>query len=97
MAYAIFRKIMKLTFLIFLALCVTLFSQNPIIPEYYILDSNLNSELRNIVNRLELNKDFNVGEDGIEQISLAVIDLNGGKSQNWWSEYGKFHLSSIGL
>ena len=32
-----------------------------------------------IVKNLELDKDFDVGEDGIEQISLAVIDLDSDK------------------
>ena len=67
---------MKLTFFVMLICYATLFSQNSQIPEYYNVDSSLTLELQNIVNSLELDKDFNVGEDGIEQISLAVIDLN---------------------
>jgi len=67
---------MKLTFFVMLICYATLFSQNSKIPEYYNIDTNLTLELQNIVNSLGLNKDFNVGEDGIEQISLAVIDLN---------------------
>jgi len=67
---------MKLTFFVFVICSATLFSQNSKIPEYYNIDSNLTKELQNIVITLELDKDFNVGEDGIEQISLAVIDLN---------------------
>ena len=67
---------MKLTFFVMLICSATLFPQNLKIPEYYNIDSNLTQELQNIVNTLELDKDFNVGEDGIEQISLAVIDLN---------------------
>lgn len=39
-------------------------------------DKKLTQKLHQIVNKLELNKDFNVGSDGIEQISLCVIDLN---------------------
>ncbi|MBU0472879.1 MAG: class A beta-lactamase-related serine hydrolase [Bacteroidetes bacterium] len=67
---------MKLTFFVMLICYATLFSQNSKIPDYYNIDSNLTLELQNIVNTLELDKNFNVGEDGIEQISLAVIDLN---------------------
>ena len=52
-----------------------LYSQNGKIPAYYEYDSNLSNQLRNIVVELGLDGDFDVGEDGIEQISLAVIDL----------------------
>ena len=45
-------------------------------PSYLHQDKKLNEELQKIVNDLELDKNFDVGEDGIEQISLAVIDLN---------------------
>jgi beta-lactamase class A len=40
-------------------------------------DSALDIEIQKIVIDLELNKDFDVGEDGIEQISFALIDMNG--------------------
>ncbi|NOG98189.1 MAG: serine hydrolase [Ignavibacteriae bacterium] len=52
-------------------------SQNLKVPSYFSIDENLSSELNKIVSNLELDKDFNVGEDGIEQISLAVINLTG--------------------
>lgn len=68
---------MKITSLILLAFFSTLSSQTPKIPQYYTLDLSLTKGLQNIVDSLDLDKDFNVGEDGIEQISLAVIDLNG--------------------
>ncbi len=51
-------------------------AQNVSIPNYYEVDENLTTELQKIVTNLELDKDFDVGEDGIEQVSLAVIDLN---------------------
>lgn len=51
--------------------------QNTMIPSYYKIDSSLSESLLNIVKDLELDKDFDVGEDGIEQISFAVIDLTG--------------------
>jgi beta-lactamase class A len=47
------------------------------IPEYYHLDKTFSDSLLAIVKELDLDKDFDVGEDGIEQISFAVIDLNG--------------------
>jgi beta-lactamase class A len=46
-------------------------------PERYQLDTLLNSRLRGIVSDLGLGGDFDVGEDGIEQISLAIVDLRG--------------------
>ncbi|MBI5471226.1 MAG: serine hydrolase [Ignavibacteriae bacterium] len=46
------------------------------IPSYYRVDSTLSAALHEMVADLALDKDFDVGEDGIEQISLAVIDLN---------------------
>ena len=39
-------------------------------------DSLLSNRLTSVVHNLDLDSSFNVGEDGIEQISLAVIDLN---------------------
>ncbi len=46
------------------------------IAQYYNYDEDLSDSLQNIIDELDLNKDFEVGEDGIEQISFAVIDLN---------------------
>ncbi len=40
------------------------------------INKTLSDSLSSIVASLQLDKDFNVGEDGVEQISLAVIDLN---------------------
>jgi beta-lactamase class A len=50
-------------------------SQDSSLPLRYRSDNSLNAELGRIVDALELGGDFDVGEDGIEQISLAVIDL----------------------
>ena len=47
------------------------------IPPYYQVDEKLSAELRKIVSDLELDRDFDVGEDGKERISFAVIDLTG--------------------
>ncbi|MBN1302199.1 MAG: serine hydrolase [Melioribacteraceae bacterium] len=46
------------------------------VPEHYTYDASLSEKILSIVKELELDKDFEVGEDGIEQISLAVIDLS---------------------
>jgi beta-lactamase class A len=67
-------KILKIILLIFVSLKA---QQNTTIPEYYKTDQTFSDFLLSIVKELELDKDFDVGEDGIEQISLAVIDLNG--------------------
>ncbi|MFC1484604.1 serine hydrolase [Candidatus Neomarinimicrobiota bacterium] len=50
-------------------------AQNTQVPEYYVSDERLSKALLEIVTDLNLNKDFFTGEDGWEQISLAVIDL----------------------
>lgn len=51
------------------------FPQSLKIPSYYSIDEKLSSDLLEIVHELGLDLNFDVGEDGIEQISLAVIDL----------------------
>jgi len=53
------------------------FSQNNGVSAYYQYDQLLSDKLKSIVQDLELDKDFNVGEDGIEQISLALIYIHG--------------------
>ena len=66
------------TILSIILLCLQLsFSQSIQIPSYYQVDEKLSSDLQSIVRELELERNFDVGEDGIEQISLAVIDLSG--------------------
>ena len=45
------------------------------IPAYYRADSSLTVLLNATVRELGLDKNFDVGEDGTEQISMAVIDL----------------------
>src|SRR5690554_6100852 len=50
------------------------------IPDYYIRDGGLDKSLHKIAEELELDGDFYVGkEDGIQQLSLAVVDLNAEK------------------
>jgi len=58
--------------------CFTLtYSQKAKLPIYFKEDSLFTEELNKIVKDLDLDKTFDVGEDGVEQISLAVVDLNG--------------------
>ncbi|MDY0081645.1 MAG: serine hydrolase [Ignavibacteriaceae bacterium] len=59
----------------FLFFTADMFSQQVTIPNYYMNDEELSKELYKIVSELDLAGDFNVGEDGTEQISFAVIDL----------------------
>lgn len=47
------------------------------LPEYFKYDKHLAIELRTIVEDMELGGEFWTEEDGWEQISLAVVDLNG--------------------
>jgi beta-lactamase class A len=44
-----------------------------VLPEYYLPDDSLSARLRTIVAELKIDSTFSVGEDGTEQISLAVI------------------------
>ncbi|MDT3695264.1 MAG: serine hydrolase [Ignavibacterium sp.] len=59
----------------FLLLAGNLCSQQVQVPDYYKVDEEFSKELYSIVSELDLARDFDVGEDGIEQISFAVIDL----------------------
>ncbi|MBS4035297.1 MAG: serine hydrolase [Ignavibacterium sp.] len=68
---------MKKLLLILIVLCPVVLSQSVEIPSYYKVDDNFNQALRNIILELELEQNFDVGEDGVEQISFAVVDMNG--------------------
>lgn len=65
----------KLFFLAAILLSQFSFPQTIRVPSYFQSDETLSKDLNNIVSELELDLNFDVGEDGIEQISLAVIDL----------------------
>lgn len=49
------------------------------IPPYYLQDRKFTESLKQIILEVGLDKSYDVGEDGMEQISLAVIDLSGKK------------------
>lgn len=72
-------KLRVFTLLIFITTILP--AQSVKIPPYFEIDKELSDSLHSIVASLQLDKSFDVGEDGIEQISLGVIDLNGGKSK----------------
>jgi beta-lactamase class A len=81
---------MKSIFSLALLLFKFSFSQTVIIPSYYQIDEKLSSHLESIVHELELDLNFDVGEDGIEQISLAVIDLNSNQPKLGGVNYDNF-------
>ena len=66
------------------------FSQPIQIPSYYQVDEILSKDLYDIILELELERNFDVGEDGIEQISLAVIDLTGDQPKLGGVNYDNF-------
>ena len=49
------------------------------VPSYYKQSKHFNESLKNIVHEVGLDSTWDVGEDGKEQISFAVIDLSGKK------------------
>ena len=72
------------------------FSQSIQIPSYYTVDENLSEDLYKIILDLELERNFDVGEDGIEQISLAIIDLTGDQPKLGGVNYDNFiYLASV--
>ena len=62
------------------------------VPVYYQIDEKLSKDLYDIIRELDLNLNFNVGEDGIEQISLAVIDLTGNQPKLGGVNFDNFIL-----
>lgn len=65
----------KLFLLFFFSFMSILTAQDITIPSYYNKDENLSRTLNEIITELNLNNVFDVGEDGTETISLAVIDM----------------------
>ncbi len=74
----------------FLLLSAILHSQQVVIPSHYNVDDNLSKELYDIILELDLEQNFDVGEDGIEQISLAVIDLTADQPRVGGVNYDNF-------
>jgi beta-lactamase class A len=66
------------------------YAQIVTVPTYYQIDEKLSKDLYNIVHELNLEHNFDVGEDGIEQISFAVIDLNGDQPKLGGVNYDNF-------
>jgi len=66
------------------------YSQTVIVPSYYQIDEKLSKNLYKIILDLDLGHNFDVGEDGIEQISFAVIDLTSDKPKLGGVNYDNF-------
>jgi beta-lactamase class A len=81
---------MKAFLFIYIVFCPIILPQNVEIQSYYKIDEGFNRDLYNIILDLELEQNFDVGEDGIEQISLAVIDMNGEESVFGGVNYDNF-------
>jgi len=81
---------MKNVFIFLLLFIVTLFPQTNKAPSYYEIDEKLSKNLYDIVLELDLEHNFDVGEDGIEQISLAVIDLTSDQPKFGGVNYDNF-------
>lgn len=84
------RMFLKFSLLLAFILSSSLIAQNVTVSPYYTIDKKLSQDLETIVRDLELDHDFDVGEDGIEQISLAVIDLNGEQPKLGGVHYDNF-------
>ncbi|HEU5365184.1 MAG TPA: serine hydrolase, partial [Hanamia sp.] len=65
-------------FFIFLSLSLFTMAQVKI-PAYYIQKKSFTDSLRQIVHDVNLDETYDAGDDGMEKISFAVIDLNGRK------------------
>ena len=66
---------MNKTLFVCLLFPLPVLSQHVPVPDYFVVDPSLSARLQETVSILGLDRDFDVGEDGIEQISLAVVDL----------------------
>lgn len=66
---------MKIILPLILFLFSSIYPQGTKVPQYYKTDKALSDSLLSIIKSFNLDKSFDVGEDGTEQISLAVIDL----------------------
>ncbi len=66
------------------------FCQFVTVPSYYTVDKTLSDSLASIVKSVGLDSTFNCGADGMETISLAVIDLSGKRPVLGGVHYGEF-------
>jgi beta-lactamase class A len=68
---------MKILIFVLFYLSVLVYPQTGVkVPDYYQIDDSLSDSLLSIVKSVGLDGKYDAGEDGIETISFAVIDLN---------------------
>ncbi|MGB8316512.1 MAG: serine hydrolase [Ignavibacteriaceae bacterium] len=60
------------------------------VPAYYRIENALTDSLLSIVKSVGLDSNYDAGEDGIEQISFAVIDLNSNPAKLGGVNYDNF-------
>ncbi|MEO9070368.1 MAG: serine hydrolase [Ginsengibacter sp.] len=70
---------MKHFLLFFIFSTISFFMEAQTIPDYYIQKKSFNDSLKQIVHDVNLDRTYDAGDDGMEPISFAVIDLNGRK------------------
>lgn len=71
---------MKYFFCVLLfSLCAISISAQVKTPKYYVQKKWFNDSLKNIIHDANLDSSYDAGEDGIEKISFAVIDVTGSK------------------
>lgn len=68
---------MKNLALILIFFVSNIFAQEVNVPSYLTINQSFSDSLFKIIKLVGLDSTFNVGEDGTEQVSFAVIDLNG--------------------
>jgi len=84
---------MKYCYILFLLVLINVkpaIAQKVTVPTYYNVDPTLSDSLLKIVKSVKLDSIYNVGADGTEQISFAVIDLMGKKPQLGGVHYDNF-------
>ncbi|MHB1050083.1 MAG: serine hydrolase [Bacteroidota bacterium] len=67
------------TLLLLLLVFPIAFAQNTDVPSHLQLDASLSSVMAGIAAELGIDKEFDTGEDGMERMSFAVIDISGKK------------------
>lgn len=67
---------MKYLFLLLSLSLASFAGETQVLPKYYEVQKWFNDSLQNIIHEARLDSVYDAGEDGLEKISFAVIDLN---------------------
>ncbi len=70
---------MKTLLFLLLIPVIALYSQTVAVPAYFKVDKAFSDSLYKIIKSVGLDSTFNVGADGTEQVSFAVVDMDGPK------------------